>query len=193
METQLESFESTIKKTLKNWWVPLLTGILLIGTAIWTFASPLTSYLALAIIFSLSFLASGILEIYFSISNREHMSNWGWNLAFGVITALVGVIMLTNPEISMVTLPFYVGFVILFRSVIAIGWAIDLKNQGVLNWGNLMIMGVLGILFSFILLWNPVLGGMTIIFWTGFAILMSGIFSLLLSFKLRKTYKEMNS
>lgn len=185
METQFQNIDSQIKKSLKNWWVPMLIGVLLVGTAIWTFVSPIESYLALSILFSVSFLMSGLLEIYFSVSNRKVISNWGWNLAFGIITAIVGVMMLINPQISMITLPLYVGFVVLFRSIIAIGWATDL------NQANLMAIGILGVIFSFILLWNPVFGGMTIVFWTGFAFLMSGIFSLYLSFKLRKAFKEM--
>lgn len=187
METQFQDIDTQIKKNLKHWWAPLLIGILLIITAIWTFASPLASYLALSVLFSVSFLVSGILEIYFSISNKETISNWGWNLAFGIITAIVGIMMLINPEISMITLPLYVGFVILFRSITAIGWGTDL------NQGSLTVLGVLGILFAFVLIWNPISGGMTLVFWTGFAFLMSGIFSCYLAIQLRKAHKEIEA
>ncbi len=187
METQFQFIDTQIRKDLKNWWAPLLIGVLLIVTAIWTFTSPMSSYLALSILFSISFLVSGILEIYFSIANKEAITNWGWNLAFGIITAIVGVMMLINPEISMVTLPLYVGLVILFRSIMAIGWATDISE------GSLMILGILGILFAFVLLWNPVFAGMTIVFWTGFSFLISGIFSCYLAFKLRKVYKQVKS
>lgn len=189
METQ---FTTNIKKTIKNWWAPIVIGILLTLTAIWTFTSPQESYLALSIIFSLSFLTAGIVDIIFSISNRENIKNWGWNLAFGIITAIMGVLMLINPAISMVTLPLYVGFVILFRSIMAIGWATDLKAQGFLDWGNLMVMGILGTIFAFILLWNPILGGMTIVFWTGVAFLFAGIFNIYLGFRLRKVHKNIS-
>lgn len=190
MTAQFENIKSQITESLKNWWVLLLIGLLLAGTGFWTFTSPVKSYLTLAIIFSITFLLAGILESYFAISNRKAMDNWGWSLMFGIITALGGILMLVNPQISMVTMPFYIGFVILFRSTMAIGWATDLKRQGVLNWGNLMIAGVLGILFSLILIWNPAFGGMTIVFWTGFSFLMTGITSVVLAFKLRRVYKQ---
>ncbi len=189
MET---NFSNQIKKTGKNWWIPLLVGILLIITGIWTFTSPVSSYLALAIVFSIAFLTSGILEIYYSITNKDQISNWGWNLAFGILTAIIGILLLVNPQVSMVTLPFYVGFVIMFRSIMAIGWATDMKAYAGVSSGNIMIMGILGLIFSFILLWNPMFAGLTIVIWTGLGFLFIGGSSIYLAFKLKKFHKEVN-
>lgn len=176
----------TIKNTLKFWYLPLFIGLIFIGVGIYTFTSPLESYLALSVLFSISFLVSGILEIVFSISNRKEMDNWGWTLIFGLITLLMGFLLIIHPGISIATLPLYIGFLVLFRSISAISYAVDLKNYGVADWGNLMIIGVLGVLFSFILIWNPVFAGRTIVFWTGIALLSSGAFGIYLSLKLKK-------
>lgn len=189
MET---TFENQVKKTGKNWWIPLLIGLLLVFTGIITFSSPAESYFALAILFSITFLLSGVLESYFAISNRNHLNNWGWNLAFGIITALVGLLLVINPQISMVTLPFYVGFVIMFRSLMAIGWATDLKSFYDVKPVNMMIMGILGLIFSFILLWNPFFAGLTIVFWTGFGFLLVGGISIYIAFQLRKIHNKLN-
>ncbi len=126
----------------------------------------------------------------FSISNRKQIDNWGWTLTFGIATTLFGILLLVNPQISMTTLPFYVGVVVLFRSVMGIAYALDLKKYGVLEWGNLMIFAVLGLLFSFILIWNPVFAGMTIVVWIGLAIIAGGIFNIYLSLKLKKLNKK---
>ncbi|MFV0590105.1 MAG: HdeD family acid-resistance protein [Draconibacterium sp.] len=189
METQ---FENVIKQTGKNWWVPLLIGILLIITGVWTLFSPAASYVALSILFSTIFLISGILEIYFAVANRNEMHNWGWNLAFGILTTIFGLLLLINPEISMVTLPFYVGFIIMFRSIMAIGWATDLRSIPGVRSGNIMILAILGLIFSFILLWNPLFAGLTIVIWTGLGFLFVGGSSINLSFQLRKFHKEIN-
>ncbi|MDO6759791.1 HdeD family acid-resistance protein [Tamlana sp. 2_MG-2023] len=173
-------------KTIKYWYIPLIIGLIFIGVGIYTFMSPVTSYLTLALLFSLSFLCSGIIEIIFAISNRNEIDNWGWSLIFGIITSIFGVLLLINPEISIMTLPFYVGFLILFRSVGSISYALDLKNYGDLSWGNLMVFGVLGIIFSFILLWNPLFAGLNVVIWTGVSFLSLGIYSVIFSFKLKK-------
>lgn len=183
-------FIKNIKESVKHWYIPLLVGIILIGTGIWTFFSPLDSYLALSIFFSISFLVSGILELFFAVANRKEMDNWGWSLILGILTALVGIMLLARPEISVLTLPLYVGFVIMLRSFGAMAIAMDLKNYGVMEWGTLMVIGVLGLIFSFILIWNPVFAGMTIVFWTGLALLASGVFHVYAAFKMRNLHKN---
>ena len=182
----MSNFLKTVTNTVKYWYIPLIVGLIFIGIGVYTIISPLKSYLALSILFSLSFLFSGISEIIFSISNRKEIDNWGWTLTFGILTFLLGVLLVINPVISITTLPIYVGFVMLFRSIMGISYALELKNYGVLDWGNLMVLGVLGLLFSFVLIWNPLFAGMTIVFWTGLAIISGGAFSVYLAFKLKK-------
>lgn len=175
-----------VRNSIKYWYIPLIVGVILIGLGIYTFTSPQESYLALALLFSLSFLLSGLFEIAFSVVNRQVLDNWGWILAFGILTFAIGVLLLINPAISIITLAFYVGFLVLFRSISAIGYAIDLKRYGISDWGVLMIVGVLGLIFSFLLIWNPILSGMTVVIWTGLALITSGVFSVYFSFKLKK-------
>lgn len=192
METQIGKNFENIAKSIKNWWVPLVIGILLVGTGIYTFLSPLKSYLALAIIFSITFLTSGLLEVAFSIANRETIKGWGWSLTFGILTTIVGGVLLFNPELSMVTLPLYVGFVILFRSIASIGWAIDIKEFGISSWKSILFLGILGVILAMIVIWNPLAGGLTVVFWTGLAFITAGVFSIYLAFKLRKIHRFFN-
>lgn len=90
----------------------------------------------------------------------------------------------------MAALALYVGFVILFRSISTVSFALDVKRYGSPNWGWLLALGILGALFAIILIWNPVLAGMTIVFWTGLAFLLSGIFSIFFSMQVRKLHKH---
>ncbi len=190
MKNQLEN---KIKNSIQHWYIPLIVGVIFIGSGLYTFASPLKSYLALSIIFSISFIASGLSEVFFSISNRDKIENYGWTLFFGLSTLLIGLLMITNPKLSMTTLPMYVGFVLLFRSIGAISYSIDLKRYGVSAWGMLMTFGVLGAIFSFMLIRNPVFAGMTIVIWTGISLITVGLFSTLVAFKLRTLNKTLVS
>ena len=179
----------TIKNGIKHWYLLLIVGLLYIAVGIWVFLTPLSSYLTLALLFSISFLASGISEIIFSISNRKELDSWGWKLASGLLTAIVGLILLASPLLTITTLPLYVGFVLLFRSIMAISFSIDLHSYGVPQWGWLSFMGVLGLIFSYILIWNPVFAGLTLVYWTGLALITLGIFSISFSAQLNKLRK----
>lgn len=182
----MATFLKTIGKAVKYWYLPLLIGLFLVVVGIYVFTTPVETYGALAILFSVSFLVSGILEIWFAVQNRQELEGWGWYLAGGILSTLIGLLLVSNPVISVAILPFYVGFTLLFRSIHGLGIAIELKNYGLLRWGNLAIVSVLGIIFSVILLFNPVVAGISVVFMTSMAFVFSGIMSIVLSLQLRK-------
>ena len=175
--------------TAKYWYLPLITGIIFILIGVWVFRTPLASYITLAMLFSVTFLITGIIEIVYAIFNRKGIENWGWWLAGGLIDFVIGVLLISKPQISLVILPIYIGFGILFRSIIAIGWSIELKRQKILDWGNLLLIGILGSILSFIMLWNPLFAGMTLVIYTALAFVIIGIFQMYLAMRLRKIKK----
>ena len=183
-------FLKSIKEVIKHWYIPLLVGIFFVIVSIVAFTSPESSILTLSILFALSFLLGGISEVVFSITNKSQLENWGWSLAFGLITAIVGFLLLIQPIVSLAIMAFYIGFVILFRSVGAISFAIDIKRYGSKNWGGLLVLGVLGTLFSFILIWNPVFAGLSIVILIALSFLLTGMFSIFLALQLRKLHKN---
>ena len=182
----MATFLKTIRKTVKHWYVPAIIGVLFVLFGIYIFATPLATYATLAILFSISFLVSGIMEIFFSVQNKDEIEGWGWYLAGGIFSTLVGLMLVANPGISAVTLPLVVAFTLLFRSIQGLGFAFELKNYGSLNWGNLAIASILGLLFSGLLLFNPVFAGMSLVVMTALAFIFSGIAAIVLSFQLKK-------
>lgn len=180
---------NSIKAAIRHWYIPLLVGLFFIVVSVVAFTSPVTSLLTLAVLFSLSFLLGGAAEIVFSVANRHQMHNWGWTLGFGLVTFIVGVLLFLNPALSLTTLAFYIGFVILFRSISAISFSFDLRRFGSRDWGLLLAFGILGALFSFILLWNPVFAGMSVVILVALSFLSAGLFSIYFSLQLRKLHQ----
>jgi uncharacterized membrane protein HdeD (DUF308 family) len=188
-----DTFKS-VKDTIKHWYLPLILGIIFIVIGIWALLTPETTYLSLALLFSVAFFVTGILEIIFSISFRKQLDGWGWSLASGILNSIIGFILILNPQISIITLPLFVGFVVLYRSIMAIAWSIELKNYKVSNWGWLLFTGILGAIFSFILIWNPLFAGLTVAVFTGITLITIGIFHVHFSIelkKLKKTFKNL--
>lgn len=184
------SFLNSIKQSVKHWYIPLLVGILFVVVSIVVFTSPVTSLLTLSLFFALSFIFGGLSEIFFSIANRKHLDNWGWSLVFGILTFIIGTSLVIHPALSLSVLAFYIGFLLLFRSISSISFALDIKKYGSKNWGGLLIFGILGAIVSFILIWNPVFAGMSIVVLVSLSFLFAGLFSIFLSFQLRKLHKH---
>lgn len=187
MET---SFLKTIKNTIKHWYIPVLVGVFFVIVSIVAFTRPAGSLLALSLLFAWSFLFGGLSEIIFSVVNKDQLSNWGWSLAFGIVTFVAGLLLMSNPALSITVLAFYIGFVILFRSISTIGFAIDIKKYGSKNWVGLLVLGIVGTIVSFILLWNPLFAGMSVVVLVALSFLFTGLFSILLGFQLRTLHKS---
>ncbi|WP_415542729.1 HdeD family acid-resistance protein [Empedobacter stercoris] len=161
-------------------------GVLLIVFGIYIFTTPLETYATLTMLFSLSFLFSGIAETFFSVQNRKIIEGWGWYLTGGILNTVIGLMLLSRPEISAFTLPLVVGFTLMFRSIQGLGFSFELKNYGSLKWGNLAIASILGLVFSIILLFNPIFTGISLVVMTALAFIFSGITGIVLGFQLKK-------
>jgi uncharacterized membrane protein HdeD (DUF308 family) len=168
------------------WFLLLIPGVILTGLGILVLLTPVKSFITLSFLFSVSFIATGILEIIHAISNRRDMSHWGWLVGGGVFDLMIGILLISHPGISLIVLPVYIGFGIMFRSIMVIGWSINLKTLGEENWAWLLSTGVIGLLFSFLLLWNPVFGGLTIAVCAGFSLILVGAAQVFLSIRLMK-------
>ncbi len=143
------------------------------------------SYLALGVVFIVLLLVNGIFQIVFSIGNRKTLNGWGWFLTGGIFEFLIGIYLWSYPGISLVMLPFVVGFWLLFRGISVIAHSTDLKDMGVKGWGWIMTFGILMAIFSFFMIMDPVFGAFNVVFLTAFALISMGVAYIMLSFKLK--------
>ncbi len=187
MKTQLIE---ELKSAVKNWWMSLILGILFIGIALLLMFYPLASYIALSIMFSVCMFIAGILEITFSLSNRRRFPSWGWYLAGGIIDLLLGFFLMLYPGLNLVIIPYIMAFWLMFRGFSAIGFALDLNRFGTKNWGWYLVFGILAILCSLIILWQPAAGAFSIVYIMAFAFLFIGVFRVMLAFDLRDLHKN---
>lgn len=172
--------------TIKNWWLFLLSGIVLIVGGFYVSFTPQESYLTLAWVFSILVFINGFSNIVFSISNRKYIPGWGWYLTGGVFEILTGIILISYPEITIVLLPIFIGFWLLFRGINIIGTSLDLKNLGVLDWGWFLIYGVSLTVVSSIMILLPIIGYFTVVYLTAVGLFIFGFANISLSLKLRK-------
>lgn len=174
------------KFMVKNWWLPLVVGILFILVGIWTILTPVKSFMSLAIIFASFMFVSGIFQLIFSIINRNEIDDWGWHFAGAMFDFVVGAVLFFNPAVTMVVLPFILAFYFMFKGFATFGFAFDMKKYGSEGWAWLLLSGALSVIFSLMILFNPTLGGLTIVYFTALAFFSLGLFNISLAFTLKK-------
>jgi len=181
----MTTFSDTIRNELKQWWWFLVIGILSLITGIAILSKPAEGYISLSILFSLIMTGTGFSQIIFAISTRNDLKGWGWTLTSGILDFALGTFLLIYPGVTMATLPFFVGFYLLFRGFYLIGASIDLNVFGMRGWGWILTGGILLVTLGFLTLYNPAVGAISIVAFSGTAFLVSGISSILLAFQLK--------
>lgn len=182
---------NTVKQVTRNWWISPIIGILAILLGIWCIASPWATIIALSYLFAISFIASGLFEIIFAVSNKDSISGWGWTLASGIIDLLFGIIILTlTPAAIALILAYFVGFWIMFRSVWGIGIAADLQRVNAKGWGWLMALAIIGVFMSFVFIMSPLFTTGFIVSLVSLSFIFYGAFRIILGFRLKSINKE---
>ena len=118
----------------KSWgkfvlWIVL--GLLYIVAGVVTFQNPLLAAALLTLMLGVALVASGIMRIVLAFSMKEGMP-WMWVVLSGVITLLLGVIILAKwPVASLYILGLFLGIDLVFAGV---GWifvGLGLKSRAV--------------------------------------------------------------
>ena len=182
---------TSVRQSMKYWWLSLCIGILAIFLGILFITAAESALLTLSILFVIGFIASGLLEIIFAIANRNTPNySWGWTLASGIVDLILGIILAASgPTLTIAVMIFFVGFYIMFRSIWSIGSAIELQKAGVGGWGWLLALAIVGVLFSILLIINPIIGSSFIVAFAAIAFITYGIFRIYYAFKV-KTIKD---
>ena len=107
------------EKGHRDGWM-LASGILSVMFSIWVLFGHGTEALAsmLPFIFAVWVMSSSIMRIVGSISVKSEGSNlWGWILAFGILGAIFGFILLFSPMLSGMIISFSIAFMLISHGV----------------------------------------------------------------------------
>ncbi|WP_295159729.1 HdeD family acid-resistance protein [uncultured Brachyspira sp.] len=166
----------------------LIFGILLIISGIATMFNPAETVLMIAYIIGLLAIFSGISSIFYFFSMR-HKSGSTLILLDGIVSAVCGIIIVSNLKISGAFIPYMAAFFVIVRGVVAISSSIELKKFGYNQWGLSMISGILTLIAGVILTFNPILGTIYVSIILGLGLIFYGIITLQLWFAYGKFFQ----
>jgi len=179
-----------IRYDVKNWWWFLLTGILFIATGVIIYARPAEGYVGLSVLFSVVMISSGISQIFFSTSNSTVLKGWGWILVSGLIDLALGAYLFIYPVVTMATLPYFLGFWLVFRAFSVMGFSFDLRSLKVSGWGWLLFGGLATLVCGGLVIYYPAAGVVSIIAVSGSAFIVTGFLNIYAAFQLKNLKNE---
>lgn len=177
---------SKVSGTIKNWWVFLILGVMLLISAYWMFATPVESFVGLASLFSALIFVSGLFSVFFAISNKEDIDNFGLYLAGGILDVLIGFILLAYPGLTLILFSMFIGFWLLFRGFNLISVSFKIKKIGDTKWGWMLFFGIMVVVFAMMSIVNPLIGASYLVYTLALTLVLFGVANIALALKLRK-------
>ncbi len=182
----MNSSFSMLKGDMRYWWSFLLTGVVLCLAGFLILHYPVSSLMAVGFLLGILVFLLGISHIYFVSVNNKTLPGWKWHLFMSAMDIILGSILIFSPGITITLLPFLVGFWFFIRGISLVSYAVTLKHFAVARWGWMLAGGVVSFLFALLIIFNPFLGFFTIIAWMSIACIATGVFNILLAFRLKR-------
>ena len=166
----------------RHWWALALRGVFAVLFGLLTFLIPGITLLTLVLLFG----AYAILDGIFDIVSAVRAPGRHWPLVLeGVVGIIIGILTFLWPGITTMVLLYLIAFWAIFTGVLEIVAGIRLREV-IANERLLILMGVLSVLFGFLILIFPGAGALAIVIWIGAYALLFGIMLIALAFLLRR-------
>lgn len=146
----MDNIETFFGKT-KYWWAILIGGIVIAVLGCWMFFYPLEGYIFIAQLFGWVLLFVGLFEIVVSTNIERRLPGWGWWLAGGIIDVIIGIILIGNLALSEVALPYFFGFIFLFKGIESVIASLMITSYDK-YWWLYMLNGILMIILGWMFL-----------------------------------------
>lgn len=173
----------------KHWWSYLLRGIIAIAFGIVMIVYPSATLKTFIWIFGAFALAAGIVDVIMAIVLAYRKERWGWPLVGGLLSILLGGIVLNHPNVALEVVVLLVAIWALVTGIAVMASAFDMPpNSGR---GFLGAYGALSIIAGIIILAYPVGSTYAVMVLIGIYALMGGSFLIVLSLYALSQLKKM--
>ncbi|WP_438024869.1 HdeD family acid-resistance protein [Sorangium sp. So ce233] len=169
---------------VRNWWAPVVRGVLAMAFGALTLAVPRISLYVLVLLFGAYAFAEGVTNIVGAVRGGDERRRWWVLLLEGLVSVAVALVTLFSPRITAVALALWIGAWAVVTGALKIGAAIRLREQLEGEW-LLGLAGVLSIAFGVLMIVVPGAGALALVLWIGAYALVFGIFLIALGIRLR--------
>jgi len=120
---------------------------------------PATTLLTFTIGLGVIMLVSGIITTITYILDRNEIKRSGWVLADGILSFILGILILINAFVGIIAVIFFLAMWLIFSGVLRISGSLQLKEWDVNQWGWMMALGILNIVIGAITMFYAMFGG----------------------------------
>jgi uncharacterized membrane protein HdeD (DUF308 family) len=170
----------------RNWWLIALRGVLGVIFGVIALLMPITTILALVLLFSAYMIVDGAFAVYASIRAAQQGESWGLLLLQGIASLAAGAIAFVWPGITVL------AFVLLIAAWAIVSGCLMLAAAFRTDSGRwwLVLGGAVALLYGILMIAAPLAGAVVLTWWLGAFALVFGVALVILAFQLRSRYIE---
>lgn len=172
-------------KRLKNWWLLLIKGLILIALSILIFKRTEESIMAISMFLGSGLILMGIILLIISLEMKKAMENWTWRLSEGLMDIVFGFFLLAHPGITVVVIPIFIGFWIIFYGVLMLSGALQFSDQRKVEKKGVILFAILTIVLGLLVSFNPRVGPVTMGILIGVPVLIIGLANIFFALSMR--------
>ena len=190
-----QSMREDLKTATGNWGWFLAAGIAWIIFAFVLLSFNYATVWGIAVFFGIGFIMGGLLE--FAVAAVA--PGWKWlYILIGIVSIVAGLVALFWPGQTFLVLSAIAGWLLLFYGIIDIVFAFSTRDVERLWWLQL----ISGIIMVFLGFWaispdddtvSTYRGAVLLVVWIGVAALFRGISDIIVGFRLRSVYKQLEA
>lgn len=163
----------------------MILGLLLI------FQSEVT-ITTISYIIGAALIALGVLALIRFIKSAKNITEMNFNLdiIYGLVTVILGIVIITNPKAIASILPIVLGIAIVINSASKLQYAFILKNDTNDMWKTTMIIAIVSAICGVVLLFNPFAGAVLIMKIVGIFIVVYSVLDIVSTVIIKKNVDE---
>jgi uncharacterized membrane protein HdeD (DUF308 family) len=131
----------------------------------------------------------GLIKIFGYFAKDMYCLAFQFDLALGIFTVILGLVMLIHPAGVITFLHFVIGVLILIDGAFKLQTAMDSRRFGLKKWWLIMLTAILSEILGFLLIINPFESAAAIMRFIGIAFLADGLQNLWVGFYTVRTMK----
>ena len=176
----------------RYWWIAIVRGVFAILFGIFAFMRPDITLAALVLYFGAWALVTGILGVFeFFFAYKKHESRI-LQLVAGLLSIALGLMTFARPDVTALVLIIYIAVWAFMQGLFEIAAAVKLYGLVPGAW-MLMLSGIASVIFSLIILWNPLPGALALLWIIAAYAIIFGFLAIGFGIHMRRVAKQLGT
>lgn len=159
-------------RSIKAGFIAASAALIVLG--VWLLVSPGVSAVTICVVLGAMSVLYGLIKLLGYFSKDQYRLAFQFDLAVGILSIILGVVLLLQPDAVLAFLPAVVGIFILVDSVLRLQTAVDARHFGMSRWWVILLISCAGAALGALLLFRPFESALAMIRLIGLTLMIDG-------------------